>query len=282
MGYGRDHARLVMMRDGSIAFHSSYDQGLVQALKDTIPSQDRRWNKDEKHWRVDPKHAKTLVRLAKNYLFVDAEIQGSLFQQQAKPEIAVLKLEYLGTAKDRGGDEPTAYGWVDGNWNAVFPLSVLKTWFNIAVHDVEAPITLYGVLGVKQDIVGADLKKAYRRAAKQWHPDVSKESNAQEMFVRIQEAYEILSDPLKRRKFAAGMVFEKTLSKNSIPTNSFEKRGQWWYPPLRCGWITIQGLQSLGRWSVETIHEWQDIERNGKTMVTTWMPGAKHFITRWI
>jgi hypothetical protein len=286
MSYERDYARLVKMQDGSIEFYSSYDSGLVDALKRSIPWQERRWQKDAKCWRVDASHAQTLIDLSRRYLGVDAEVQGNLFSTPSGPVVEMLKLEYLGTAKKRDNGDWTAYGWVNGNWNAVFPLKVLKAWFAFEDGDDVTPTTgatLYAVLGVKKDVPGVDLKKAWRRAAKQWHPDVCDEPDAIEQFRRIQEAYETLSNPMMRRRYDAGLAFEKTIEKKDL---SFAERqnmfGSFWYPPLRCGWVTVQAVQKLGRYNVSSILSWDDIERGGKTMVSHWPRGAEHFKTEWL
>src|SRR5881392_496033 len=60
----------------------------------------------------------------------------------------------------------------------------------------------YGVLGVARDASEADLKKAFRKLARQYHPDVAKDKKtAEAKFKEINEAYEVLSDPEKRRKY---------------------------------------------------------------------------------
>lgn len=56
----------------------------------------------------------------------------------------------------------------------------------------------YEVLGVSRDANDDDLKKAYRRLAKQYHPDANKDQGAEARFIEINEAYETLSDPQKR------------------------------------------------------------------------------------
>ncbi|KEI34795.1 DnaJ-class molecular chaperone CbpA [Francisella sp. W12-1067] len=56
----------------------------------------------------------------------------------------------------------------------------------------------YSLLGVSRDCSEADLKKAYRRLAKKYHPDVNKEAGAEEKFKEIQKAYEVLKDKEKR------------------------------------------------------------------------------------
>ncbi len=56
----------------------------------------------------------------------------------------------------------------------------------------------YEVLGVARDATTAQINKRYRSLAKQYHPDVSKEPDAEERFKGIGEAYEVLKDPEKR------------------------------------------------------------------------------------
>jgi len=59
----------------------------------------------------------------------------------------------------------------------------------------------YQVLGVQRGASDADIKKAYRKAARKFHPDVSKEANAEDKFKQVQEAYEVLKDPEKRSAY---------------------------------------------------------------------------------
>ena len=59
----------------------------------------------------------------------------------------------------------------------------------------------YEVLGIDKNASEADIKSAFRKLAKKYHPDVSKEPNAAEKFKEAQEAYAILSDPQKRKQY---------------------------------------------------------------------------------
>ncbi|HAX72866.1 MAG TPA: molecular chaperone DnaJ, partial [Firmicutes bacterium] len=56
----------------------------------------------------------------------------------------------------------------------------------------------YEVLGVSKTATDQEIKRAYRKLAKQYHPDVSTEANAEEKFKEVQEAYDVLSDEQKR------------------------------------------------------------------------------------
>ncbi|SRR5581483_2791024 len=60
----------------------------------------------------------------------------------------------------------------------------------------------YEVLGVPRTASADDIKKAFRKLARQYHPDVAKtKKGAEEKFKEINEAYEVLSDPTKRKKY---------------------------------------------------------------------------------
>lgn len=59
----------------------------------------------------------------------------------------------------------------------------------------------YEVLGLTKGASSEEIKKAYRSLAKKYHPDVSKEPNAEEKFKEVQEAYDVLNDPQKKSQY---------------------------------------------------------------------------------
>ncbi|MCB9077971.1 MAG: VWA domain-containing protein [Anaerolineaceae bacterium] len=59
----------------------------------------------------------------------------------------------------------------------------------------------YAILGITQTATDKDIRQHYRQLVRTYHPDVNPDSNAAEKFTEIQEAYETLSDPLRRREY---------------------------------------------------------------------------------
>jgi len=271
------YAHITPQRDGSLAFQSPYDPGLVAALKAKIPHSDRQWDRAQKVWLVAPQHAQLLADLAEQYTGIRPQVPQ--VRVQAQTETRLLDVRYLGAAKDRGNSETTSFGWTSGGWNAIFPLAVLHEWFAVDTRPEEAA-TLYAVLGVKRDIAAADLKSAYRRAARQWHPDVCTDPDAGEQFILIQRAYEVLSNPLQRRKYDAGLQLASTVERTSA---DLDKTSYGWKPPLRCGYILCEGQEQLGRFVVSRIIQWVDIVNTlGQVLVTSWRYGDEQFTERWV
>jgi hypothetical protein len=277
-----NHATLTPDNSGNLKFKFSYDAGLIAALKEAIPYTDRAWEPLEKVWIIAPKHADLLVKLAA--LFLEAYITKPILSNKPQTiQTQSLKVEYLGSAKDRGNGEITATGWSNGSWSVIFPLDVLKAWFD--PDNVGRPseaTTLYSILGLSSKTTQEELKKAYRRLARQWHPDVCREVDAVQQFQRLQNAYEILSDEVKRKKYNAGLRLEASLSVAHQNQSSVYMVDAVYRSPLRCGWILAKGEQVLNRFVVKKILAWEDITQAGLTMVSSWENGNDKFTIEWV
>jgi hypothetical protein len=68
---------------------------------------------------------------------------------------------------------------------------------------------LYDVLGLTRGASRAEIKSAYRRLARKYHPDVSASPDAAASFVRLNHAYQVLSDPVRRAAFDRGELYDR-------------------------------------------------------------------------
>src|SRR4051794_41919263 len=59
----------------------------------------------------------------------------------------------------------------------------------------------YAELGVPRDASEQDIRRAYRKLARENHPDVNQDPGAEDRFKRVSEAYEVLRDPDKRERY---------------------------------------------------------------------------------
>jgi molecular chaperone DnaJ len=66
------------------------------------------------------------------------------------------------------------------------------------------PVDHYKTLGVDRKASQDEIKKAYRKLARQYHPDTNKDTGAEERFKQISEAYDVLGDPEKRKRYDRG------------------------------------------------------------------------------
>lgn len=261
-----------------LVLRSRYDANLVNAIK-SLPIADRQYRKDDRAWLIAPQHGVLVASLVEACL--GEVVKAPTVTNTTTKTRQTLDVRYIGSTKERTpGQERTAFGWHNGGWNVILPEPVLRTWFSAEVRPDEAP-TLYSVLGIPQWTSPADLKSAYRRMARQWHPDVCKEPDAREQFERIQHAYDLLSDYSKRARYDAGLQLEA----QSRPTRKDADVNETAYgyrTPLLCGLLDVEAEQKIGRVLVTKIYAWSDITNAvGKTLVVSWPKGAETFLEIW-
>ena len=260
-----------------------YMQSFVTELKSIIPASERAYNKSRNSWTVSAKHGQT----------VGALIAKCFGQWVTVPPIRtvdtlsrILKIYYVSRCKQRGGGESSAFGWCQlpgqllPGWNVIFPEKVLRSWFDPEFGDPERPLTAtyYQTLGISGSAGADEIKSAYRRLVRQWHPDVCKEPDAADVFRTIQRAYEVLSNPKMRGRYDAGLKLE------TVTETSKSVKGVTSYrAPLRCGCILCDCTELGGRYTVRKINAWEDIvNSSGKTLTTSWPMGANEPVLTWL
>lgn len=263
------------LEGGDLILTSPYNRGLVEGIK-ALPYHDRTYDLARKVWRVKYMHGATVARLVKTHLGQEIQVPSQRTYATDYVQIRLFRVEYIGSVRPREDGSQTATGYVAGQWSIIFPWAALLAWFGGEAKPGDAP-TLFGVLGIKKDASPEEIKKAYRLAARTWHPDVNKEPNAREQFERIQHAWEILRDDQQKRKYVAGLKYEQDAGQE------YHREEFGWAPPVRCGFLTCECTESVGRFFVQKILAWCEIQDGaGKTMVAYWKKGAEQFTTEFI
>lgn len=284
---GFDYAQLSWHVTGALAFRFSYNSGMVADLKATIPSSERRWDPTAKVWLVLPQHAQACGALAQQHLGLAMAMPFG-GAPQILADTRALDVRYIGATKDRGNNTRSAFGWFGGEWSVVFPEAVLQVWFGIDIEpDSPAPPTanqtLYAILGIKQASDATEIRSAYRRLARTWHPDICHEPDAHQMFIRILRAYEVVNNPTTRRRYDAGLLMQGSAPKERPTSSWVETMAMGYRSPLRCGLILAEGVEQLGRFVVSSIMAWADIVGpTGLILSTSWPAGATTFEEAWV
>jgi hypothetical protein len=261
----------------SLVLQCKYDAGLVAALKSTVPPSDRRFDPARKAWLVTPKWGAKVAALITAYLGEMVFVPNVV--TKTEPTLKTLEIKYLGATKSRdGADERSAFGYCENSWSVLFPESVLITWFTGLNQSPQDALTYYGTLGVNRGATNEEIKTAFRRLARQWHPDVCRESNAKEQFIKIKAAFDILSSDTTRPRYDAGLALEASIKRDDgqfSPLTGYRA-------PLRCGHVLAEVVYGLV-FTVNKILAWEDIyNQQGQVLVVSWPFGAKTFEERYV
>lgn len=265
---------VITLENGSYAVKFPYDSGVIQQMKTIRPAL-KQWDAEQKRWLIHPDAIATVAGFLQQRF---GPVTIPEFQAVA-PQLVkrLVKLEYLGACKSRGNEEPEAMGYSEGQWRVVIPQSVLENYFGNSTPK-SGRQTLYQVLCVVESATAQEIKSAHRKLARQWHPDVNQEDEARERFEAIQAAYELLSNPILRKKYDVGLYFERQGQGEQTAS-----RFSGYVPPLRCGMLKVEGVIELGRLRVAQIVAWDEItDERGRVLVTSWPAGAKEFQAIWL
>lgn len=250
----------VTAEGGGLKVNTPYSSQFVAELKMEIPATSRKWDPNSKCWLVSKQYSDALKQIIDRNYSCDCVMPTVIAADNKVFEIT-FQADYVTNCKNEA-----ASVHANGGWNAKIPEKVLRAWFKQVGST--APATLYGVLGIDKSASEVEIKKAYKRAARQWHPDVCREANAREMFESVKDAYQVLIDPLSRNKYNAGLMFEQmTMQGRYSRPNKYTT----FTPMLRCGNLTVKARRELGVIVVEEILAWDDITNElGQTMVSFW------------
>jgi len=266
------------------AVKTPYHKDFPAMLKAAVSIRARNWDGEQKAWIVGADWIQHVLPVIEELYGEKPEIP-ELIKTETETKYS-FQLDYVGIPKTRGINEPkTALGFSKDQWRIVFDEDTLKGWFEQCQTGRDLPQTLFSLLLVSEKANDQEIKSGYRRLARQWHPDVCKEENAEAMFKRISDAYQILSDPQKRARYQAGLAFERE-------SNHEERRGysifnssgeQVFIPPLRCGFLTVTGSVQVGRLRVSQILKWEDVtNEQGLTMVSSWSKEREAVVIEWV
>ena len=277
----------ILADNGSYELHTPYDPGFVSDLKALVPYGQRTYNRDRKTWTVGGKHGQLIKDLCLKYFGVDPHLPDL---GPTATKLGLFTVLYIGRTKERSDGTRSAFGWMNkqntmiGSWSVIFPEQVLKNFFEPSSEEekIQAPSgNHYEILGIKLDAAADEIKTAYRRMVKQWHPDVCKDPDAHEIFIRIQNAYEVLSNPKMKARYDVGLKFEaqqpKKKSEHLLPLDDDYRA------PLKCGAILCEYTKIGARYVVERIISWEDIfNPQGQTLVSSWEKDAVEPTLTWV
>lgn len=272
----RNSSIQVTAESGGLKVKTPYNAEFVAELKGRIPGTHRRWDGPSKCWLVAGAYEAELKELIDRCYGGDVQMPVIIAAAAELKEIT-FQADYIGSCRD--GNAASVHS--GGNWSAKIPEKVLRAWFKQAA-EVGAASTFYGLLGVDQKALPIDIKKAYKRAARQWHPDICREPEGPEMFRKVKEAFDVLNDPMQRARYNAGLAFE-AMARVGGGYRFGGKPSKYanYIPMLRCGILRVRATQELGGLMVQEILEWGDITNDtGQTMVSFWADDS--FSIAWV
>jgi len=113
------------------------------------------------------------------------------------------------------------------------------------------PLTYYDILQLNKDASQNEIKKSFRKLALKHHPDKNKSAESQQIFLKIVEAYEVLSDLNSRKKYDLTLQVNKFHNSNNsetwVPAADLSK--YYSYDTIK-NWTVIGKVESGGIWNI--------------------------------
>ena len=296
---GRVYARFEDSGYGYYRFRSTPDQGLIAALKAKVATHLRQWDPNASAWMLDPSAVLTVAGLVKQHLGIDVPV----------PPVAVatsvastrfFRVIYVGSPKYREDGSYTATAYCEdeygrGEWKLVIPVGVLRDHFEGVLKE------LFEETGTEDEwaVIGLDreqaaqgkytvdqIKAAARKAKALAHPDVNKDPDAHERFIKIGEAAETLSsDRGIHFSLVGAREFEKARQKRLAVVTGHNTKQYAYVPPRRTGWMMVEGADLLGgkQVLVSKILGFVDIEDDYGRVLSASIPrGQRTPVPTWV
>lgn len=261
----------ITAENGGLKVVTPYNAEFVNELKALIPATSRKWDSSQKAWYVTRDCSDQIKQIVDRVYGGDVQMPTVIAAAAEVFEVA-FQADYVAACKNG-----VASIHCNGGWNAKVSEKTLRAWFKQV--DNSAPATLYGLLGLEQTARPEEIKKAYKRAARTWHPDICREPDARERFEEIKDAFDVLIEPLARNKYNAGLMFEAMARTGgrSQRTSGYST----FTPVLRCGNLTVKAKRELGVLVIEEILAWEDVtNEHGQIMVSFW--AGDNFSVMWV
>lgn len=269
----RAYKQAILENTGTGAFilRMPFDPMVIGQFKVDVPSFEREYNPASKTWTFDGSRLQYIIKLLESagYELEGNAMRGVVGQRGVVCE--TIRVNYLGNARKRQGGEVTASAMDErGNWSFLFPFAVLAAWFDLP-DIANSPLSasnLYEMFGVGQAATDSEIKSAYRRLMRTWHPDVNDDPLAAEVFCAVQDGYAVLTDAQRRGRYNVGLALAPQVKKQGGKQDEIV-----WVPPnhSRCGYLDVEMETGLRTSIIRAIYDWQDIiNTQGRQLVSKW------------
>ncbi|MHA2218378.1 MAG: J domain-containing protein [Candidatus Hodarchaeales archaeon] len=256
--------------------YNATPKGMLPEIKKSISKYNRRYCPETKRWYFDKSELGWISQIIKrNGLDIIVTDLGG----ETEINTQEFRIEWVEQQQSRRYIMPYAL-YLKNRFIAEIPYNEMVRYWQENPYSRQKVFSaesnnFYKLLEVTNTATTEEIKSSYRQLARQFHPDISTEPDAHELFVRINSACEVLSDPKQRKKYDAAIKFSQLTNK---PQNRYKN---FTGPPVTCGRIKGSGRFHLGLFKIDTILKWQDVIKDGKIMCSIYNPMTKKYTVNW-